>query len=131
MLIWYSSNDLIHSFTKSERIKILKKKLQISLFIISLILSIAAFNVLLTCMPKNSFNIKDIPIFLYVMCILITGILILFPKLNYLMMLISIALLIITIATWIKFPEISIIYTPFIAYLVLCLLVGYYSIKRS
>lgn len=106
------------------------KKLRISLFIISLILSATALYTLFIGMPNNDFSIKDLPIIIYFIGILITGILTLFPKLNYLTLIISILLLIVTILTWIRFPQIGIIYTPFIVYLVLCLAFSFYSVKK-
>lgn len=107
------------------------KKLRISLFIISLILSVTATHTLFIDAPNSDFSIKDLPIITYFLGIFITGVLALSSKLDYLNIFISTILLVITILTWIKFPEIGIIYTPFIAYLVLCLALCFYVIKKS
>ncbi len=99
------------------------KKIQITLFIISTILSISAFTTVLQVVPNNYLSWQALPILIYLTGILINGILFLSSKLNRLIILLSTLLLLVTIFTWIKFPEIGIIYTPFIAYFCLCLLI--------
>ncbi|GAA0867137.1 hypothetical protein GCM10008918_01260 [Lactobacillus kefiranofaciens subsp. kefiranofaciens] len=73
------------------------KKIRIVLFVISSILPAAAIYTLFMNIPKGDFSIKDSPIIIYFLCIFATGILLLFPNLNYLLLSISTLLLIITI----------------------------------
>ena len=122
---------MFHIFTKLRAIRLMIKKIRIALLIISLILSLTAMYTLSVNVPNNNLSMKDLPIIIYFLCIFITGILIFFPKLNYLMLGISIVLLTITIIVWLKYPQIGIIYTPFVVYLGLCLALGCYSLKKQ
>lgn len=122
---------MFHIFTKLRAIRLMIKKIRIALLIISLILSLTAMYTLSVNVPNNNLSMKDLPIIIYFLCIFITGILVFFPKLNYLMLGISIVLLTITIIVWLKYPQIGIIYTPFVVYLGFCLALGCYSLKKQ
>ena len=98
------------------------KILRRSLCIISIILFSFALSIRIPSVQASKIVLDDLIIFLYLIGIVILGILLLSNKFDYLSLSLSIILLLTTIITWIRFPMISIIYTLFIAYLIMCLL---------
>ena len=98
------------------------KILRRSLCIISIILFSFDLSILIPSVQASKIVLDDLIIFLYLIGVIILGILLLSNKFDYLSLSLSIILLLTTIITWIRFPMISIIYTFFIAYLIMCLL---------
>lgn len=101
----------------------MQKAFRISLFIFSLILTIfALINLVTPSTQMNKIDLRDLLLMLYFAGILGSGILTLFPNLDKVSIWLNIILLLITIFAWIKFPAISIVYTPFVVYSILNLL---------
>ena len=101
----------------------MQKAFRISLFFFSLILTIfALINLIMPNIHLNELNLNDLLLILYFIGILGSGIFILFSNLDKISMWLNIILLLITIFTWIKYPTIGIVYTPFVVYSILNLL---------
>ena len=101
----------------------MQKAFRISLFFFSLILTIfALINLIMPNIHLNEQNLNDLLLILYFIGILGSGIFILFSNLDKISMWLNIILLLITIFTWIKYPTIGIVYTPFVVYSILNLL---------
>ena len=101
----------------------MQKAFRISLFFFSLILTIfALINLIMPNIHLNELNLNDLLLILYFIGILGSGIFILFSNLDKISMWLNIILLLITIFPWIKYPTIGIVYTPFVVYSILNLL---------
>ena len=101
----------------------MQKAFRISLVFFSLILTIfALINLIMPNIHLNELNLNDLLLILYFIGILGSGIFILFSNLDKISMWLNIILLLITIFTWIKYPTIGIVYTPFVVYSILNLL---------
>lgn len=110
----------------------MQKAFRISLFFFSLILTIfALINLIMPNIHLNELNLNDLLLILYFIGILGSGIFILFSNLDKISMWLNIILLLITIFTWIKYPTIGIVYTPFVVYSILNLLLLLVQVQTS